>query len=137
MGTPDEIWSAVLELITDKPVLSWAANLRLERVEGGNVHLSVRPGHRDLLRFAQQQRERLAELMRGLLKRPVRVEITAASGDAITADGGSATTPVPAVRDTDTLSQQEAMSLPLVRQVFEHYDVALVDARKRKPDEHA
>lgn len=106
-------------------MLSWAADLQLVRIDGSDVHLSVRPGQRDLLRFAQQQRERLAELMRSVLKRPVRVEIAAPqhSADA---------PPPPTSANGDQLSQQEAMSLPLVRQVLEYFDATLVQAKRNK-----
>ena len=122
-----EVWASLLKSVGNKPSMGWLEALALNRMDERAVHLSLLPGRRDMQRFvaAPRQREQLAELFRGVLGRPVRVEVDL--GAPIT--GGSSATAVGGGTRQVRGEREEAMSLPLVREVMDTFDVVLIEAR--------
>ena len=136
-----EVWTRVLAAVADKASLGWVGSLRLQQFDGESAQLTTMPGRRELLRFVTPQRsEQLAQLFRQVLGRPVRVEI--GSGGQSDHDADAESDPVAGAgadphasslsRSSDTVERGRALDLPLVRQVMEHFDASVVDAR-RKP----
>ena len=135
---PSEIWQSVLAATAATPSLSWVTKLQLTKLDGQTAHISAPPGRRDLTRFAEQQRDRLEQLFRSVSDLPIRVRIESTSGKtAADARGGAAGEPgepgQTVADDTDRIDTKRAMALPLVRQVVEHFDVSVLDARKVSP----
>ena len=154
-GTPPDdtdLWQRVLDS-ANKPSLSWVSRFQLCRLEGRIAHVAPLPGHRDLLSFATQQRQRLADLLRACTGHPVEVRFVtdaaatpprpdpgseAASSsrpDPAARPGGNGTSPPAGQPGGGAVDQQTVMSLPLVRQVLERFDATLISAwRLDEPD---
>ena len=116
------VWEAVLAAVAETPSLSWVSNLTLTELNANMARLSVRSGQRDLLSFAQQQRERLEQLVKQVSGRSLRIEIEMLAGpdDRL----------VKPDRETGgAVDQKRALALPLVKQVLEHFDATLIEAR--------
>ncbi|MEX2215828.1 MAG: hypothetical protein WD768_17080, partial [Phycisphaeraceae bacterium] len=124
-GTPADIWAAVLHQVKGNGPLSWVESLSLRQIDERTASLSLVPGKRDMHRFVStdRQREQLASLLKQVLGRPVRVEIDAVGAASSTAVAGP--TSSQAIRS----QREEAMALPLVREVLNVFDASLVEAR--------
>ncbi|MCE9592066.1 MAG: hypothetical protein K8S99_16280 [Planctomycetes bacterium] len=142
-STPADPWAALLASIADKPQAAWVRSFTLRSLNEGVAHLAVRPGNRDMVSYATQRREDLAQMLGRIVGRPVRVEIDAAvsappvSRD-IDAPGGDAddapasTGPAnsnPALPSDRGRRMQDAMALPLVREVMNLFDATIVEVR--------
>jgi len=86
--------------------------------------LEVRPGERDMLKFVTpERRTTLAQMLGRIVGRPVRVEIESpAAGSqadrAVAGDGSRGP------------RAQDAMALPLVREVMDLFDATIIDVRR-------
>ncbi len=130
-----EVWAALLQSVGSKPSMRWIEALALVRLDDRAAHLSLLPGKRDMQRFVAgpRQREQLAELFRGVLGRPVRVEVDmGAAGSAGSANAGNfgaaAVAPGGPVRHGRG-DREESLALPLVREVMETFDAVLIESR--------
>ncbi len=99
--------------------------MTLKSLDQGTATLEPLPGQRDVLKFAASplRRDQLAGLLRQVLGRPVRVEITAPSSSAA-GDAPAAKGPPSA-----NAERQAATLLPLVQQVMDVFDVTIVGVR--------
>jgi hypothetical protein len=105
-----------------------------QRLDGGTIHVAPAPGRRDLLKFmTSQRREQLGQMLGQILGRPLRVQMASGSSPAPGRPAGPAPRARPAASEQE---RQEAMNLPLVRDLLEAFDVTLVDVG-RAPDREA
>ena len=125
-GDPRAVWNAVVACAQDKPSLRWVKNLELLRLDGREAQVRLMVANHDLHRFVSQQAQRLSELMQNVLDRPVHVQIAEPDDDGQPDDA------IPSAEQAQRVDQQTAMSLPQVRQVLEHFDADLIDARRDK-----
>ncbi len=158
---PHAAWSKLLEQVDQKPAMAWARQLGLKRFDQGVAYLAPLPGQRELAGFVTQpRREQLAEMLKSITGRPIRVElepITATTlNEAHPTNGHTPPTPGPAPSTTDQAAphahtptptrpggptpsdRQQALALPLVKQIMDVFDATLVDAQpadtKQAPD---
>lgn len=128
-ATPDKVWDALLQSISERPALSWIRWLRLVQLDSDCAHVAAVPGRREVMKFlTDRQKGQLAELLRPILGRPVRIQLedpppVPAEVDEPAAAGQDVTPAGP------RLSPRQALSLPLVRQVLEMFDADLVEVR--------
>lgn len=100
--------------------------LLLRRYDSGVALVAAPPGRRDLQRFLNGiGRDQLARQLTAIVGRPVKVEIEAP------ADAQPDLTPAPGSQGPSVM--QQAMTLPLVKQVMDVFDVTLVEARPDAP----
>jgi len=119
----DDTWAGVLDAVAEKPSMSWVRSLNLEKLKAGRAYVAPMPGRRELTKFLTPQRcEQLGEVFRKVLGRPVRVEIADPTGP-----------PPPHADKTppagDQIDHAKAVSLPTVRQVLDHFNAIVVEAR--------
>ncbi len=122
-ASPTELWPALLAGAAQRAPLSWVQNLTFRGFDGRTLKVAPAAGNRELTHFLTPARlDQLAQLAGSVLSQPVRVEL-----DAPTTPPPEAS-PAVAAQPTSN-SRQEAMSLPLVRQVQELFDTTVVDIR--------
>jgi len=129
---PAAIWSALLEHTADKPSASWVRGLEMRSFDGRRAVVTPLPGQRDLGKFLNAQRcEQLAAMIGQVIRKPVKVEVdTDAAGAAPPAGPGSGAAAEPDARGPaagPVMDRQQALALPLVRQVLELFDATLID----------
>jgi len=126
----------MLASIQNKPAFGWIRTLRLDRIEGNTAYLTLLPGQREMARFfGDRQRTQLAQMIGQLVGRPVKVEISIPAGLVTEGDeAGPGGPPGSGGRAAITAAQrQEVMSLPLVRELMEVFDLSLVEVRRQQP----
>jgi len=120
---PEEIWPALLSVIGNRPALHWVQSLTLTRIDGDQAHLAIQPGKRDLYRFiTQDKRDQLGQLLSSIVRRTLRVQISPPSAAAESANRPT--------NDNKQSNIQQAMALPLVRQVMETFDASIINVKK-------
>lgn len=121
-GDPAAAWNEVLAFVADKPALGWIRTFALKQLAGGVAKLIAQPGHREIYKFVtDQRREQLSQIFGSVLGSPVKIEIEPpASPSAV---NPSTTSAGPSSSQS---SLQQAMELPLVRQVMDLFDVQVV-----------
>lgn len=127
-----QLWQRVLEVVRQRPAMSWVAGLTLRGMEGNTATVAPTPGRRDLARFVTPQRaEQVAQVFSQVAGRPIRVEVEPTADDpAAPASPGGQGAPGAGANPASPGSQwQTAMALPLVRQVVEMFDATLVEVR--------
>ena len=121
------VWHAVMACVEGKPsLLHWVRNLELIRLGDREAMVRLTVADQNLHRFVSQQSQRLSELMQEVLGRQVYVQVADLDAAAQPND-----TP-PSAEQVEHVDQQTVMSLPLVRQVLEHFDADLIHARRDK-----
>lgn len=129
MPVGPELWQAALAQGAEQPSKSWIAALDLVEAGESTLTLRVRPGQRNLLGFLRRKQDELEQLLADLAGRGVKVRIEApASDEAEPADhrpGGR--------RGLSQQQKNEAMNLPLVRQVAQLFDASLIDVQEIRP----
>ncbi len=135
IGSPEDIWASVLTNVAGKFSLSWVQSLSLARLDDRTAVVALLPGKRDMQKFvaADRQREQLADLFKKVLGRPVRIEVEAAAGGAAPA---TTTGNLAAAARAGRTEREEAMALPLVKEVLGVFEAALVETypeRKNPP----
>jgi len=125
-GSPSDVWASVLRNVVGKFSLSWVQSLSLARLDDRTAVVALLPGKRDMQKFvaADRQREQLADLFKKVLGRPVRIEVEATAGSP--APAPSTANPSAATRAGRT-EREEAMALPLVKEVLGVFEAALVE----------
>lgn len=138
-SSPEMVWDAVLARVAEKPSMSWVKHLALRRIEGAQAHLLAVSGGRELIQFVTgPRREQLAELLKQVLGRPVRIEIAASSPESGSSAAASPNINGPrppgakraAVSPSDW---QKALTMPLVKQVLDVFDAAIVSIEPERP----
>jgi hypothetical protein len=129
---PAAIWSAVLEQTADKASAAWMRGLEMRSFDGRRAVVTTLPGHRDLAKFLNAQRcEQLALMIGQVIRRPVKVEVDAEAAAAPASEPGAreaaAEPEARAPAAGPAMNQQQALALPLVRQVMELFDASLLD----------
>lgn len=128
--SPRDIWAGVLRAVSDKPSLSWVRSLGLQTLDGQTARVAPLPGKQHVRRFiADRQRQQLADLIRPLIDRPVKVELIdepPKKGAAQPRGDDGEASPAPS-RPDGRGDRNEAMKLPLVQQVLEEFDATLID----------
>jgi hypothetical protein len=136
-ANPQAVWQKLLSDIQNKPAYGWIRSLRLDRFENSTAYLSLLPGQREMARFfGDRQRTQLAQMIGQLMGRPVKVELVIPAGLATDSsdDAGSSSPGAGNSRAAITAAQrQEVMSLPLVRDLMEVFDLSLVEVRRQQP----
>ncbi len=129
-----KLWSGLLKEIVDKPSMNWVRALELRRYEGGVAQIAVLPGQRDLARFATTAacQDQLARLLTTIAGRPVRIDLAASPSGAPPSELAAPDADSTANDSKPGLSAQQAMALPLVKQVMEVFDVTLVEVREEQ-----
>lgn len=117
-------WGALLASIADKPHAAWIRSFTLQSLEQDVAKLGVRPGERDMLKFVTpERRTTLAQMLGRIVGRPVRVEIESSpAGSQMDRSGALDASRGPRAQD--------AMALPLVREVMDLFDATIVDVRR-------
>ncbi|MCX5661783.1 MAG: hypothetical protein NTW19_19050 [Planctomycetota bacterium] len=111
----------------DKPSTNWVRSLRLRRFDSGVAVIAAPPGRRDLQKFLNGiGRDQLARQLTSIIGRPVKVEIEPP------ADAQPEPSPAGGANAGPSVMQQ-AMTLPLVKQVMDVFDVTMMDARPDTP----
>lgn len=128
-GPDDDPWAHVLaRAAANQATGAWVSALELAAVADGVATVRVRPGRRDMLRFmSDARRDQLARWLSEALSSGVRVRIEAPTDLASPTDDAPRHDAAPAAQG----DRQAAMALPLVRQVMEHFDAALVQVSRR------
>lgn len=123
--SPAEAWSALLVSIADKPQAGWIKSFTLRSLDNDLARLVVNPGARDMLKFVTaERREGLAKMLGAVIGRPLRVEIEAPSA----ADSAADTTPQGNADRGPRV--QDAVAIPLVREVMDLFDATIVEVRR-------
>lgn len=124
-GQTGEVWSAVLASVAGKAPLSWVGALELARLEGGQACLALKPGRRELYSFVAMpaRKEQLANLLKSVLGRPVRVEILPPTADV----NRGAAEASQAVQSQTKADWRTAAKLPMVQEVMEVFDAQIVE----------
>jgi len=125
-----EIWARVLEAAGGGRASGWLTSLELVSITERFARLTPCPGKRDILNFARHARatDQLSQWFSAALARRVRVEVvpradeSAAASDAPGTLSGTGPVGLPQQR-------QQALALPLVQQVLEHFDATLLGVR--------
>ncbi len=151
-GHVPDIWQRVLELIRQRPSMSWVKQLRLTEIDQANAVAKLQqPGRLNVARFiSERQHEQLAELFSQVFGKRVRVEIAASTGGGGDAndgnDRGNGNGNGGAVNLADRnasrtngssgqgtpdspIDRRALLSMPLVKMVADRFSVTLVDAR--------
>lgn len=115
-----------MQELGEKPSTAWIRGVQLRRLEAGVAVVAVPPGQRDLQRFLGGiGRDQLARQLTAAMGRPFRVEVEApAEPDTRESTASQPAGPSPL---------QQAMTLPLVKQVMDLFDVSIVDAHPARP----
>lgn len=110
--------------IADKPHAAWIRSFTLQSLEQDVAKLEVRPGERDMLKFVTpERRTTLAQMLGRIVGRPVRVEIESpAAGSQMDRSAAADASRGPRAQD--------AIALPLVREVMDLFDATIVDVRR-------
>ncbi len=125
IADPVAVSAALHAAVAGKPPLSWVNALDIRRVDARQVTFALRPGQRGRFAFVSNPRQqgRLESLLREVLGVTMRIDI-----EQPVADGGDDTTPAGAGQSLD---RQAALAMPLVREVMEVFnDAVIVDIRK-------
>lgn len=123
------VWSEVLRCVAEKRALSWMKSFELTRIDGRTAWIRSTVG-RDMTKFVtDRQRGQIAALLQSIVgdKLDIRVEKTSsASGDASPQENLSETQP------QKRLTHNDAMDLPLVKQVMDIFDAQIVNVREEE-----
>lgn len=120
---PAAAWNEVVAYVADKPALSWVKSFALRQLAGGVAKLVAQPGQRDMMKFVTtQRRDQLAQIFAGVLGSPVKIEIEAPAPPSAAPGSDRAVGGAPS-------AMQQALALPLVKQVMEIFDAQVVDVR--------
>lgn len=107
--------------ITLRPWMSWAEALELREWSGAIVKVAAKSSRPDAIKtISPQRREQLAAVFTKLLGRPMQVELVVPAPPA-----GAA----PADASGRVSTKQQAMNLPIVRNVMEIFDATLIEFR--------
>ena len=132
------VWAGVTQAVGDKPSMSWARGLTLRHLDETTARVAPLPGRRELAAFVDEKRRgQLADLLKPLLGRPVRVEIEAGDSTGLAGVGGgvgqgglASNAGLPRNGGAGTRAERDlAMGWPLVKQVMEVFDATLIDVR--------
>ncbi|MDX1681934.1 MAG: hypothetical protein R3336_02330 [Phycisphaeraceae bacterium] len=123
------MWEQLLETVASNRSASWLRDLEVVSLKQDLLTLQPRPGKRDLLSFVAGRRDQLVDLVASVAGR--RLDVQLVDRTATTDTPAPSTSQAPAPEGTD---REQAMSLPLVREVAELFDARLIDAR---PDDSA
>ena len=130
LSDPQGVWRALNERVAAASSFAWVDKVQLVKLdaEAGVCLLEPRTGQRDIAAFAgQRQRDRLAMELTKLTAKRFRVELAQPASPHAMQDTQESGAP-------KRLDRQQAMSLPLVRDVLDTFpDAVLVDSRKQKP----
>ena len=140
-GDIHQIWKSVSDAVEKKPAMAWVRHLSLVDVNQDTARVATRPGCHELSGFlTSQRRQQLADLLEPIIARPVRVELeiptdnkTVSDRDVEAVDHQEVWKPVASkvvadprfVRISQT-DRTRAMSLPIVKQIMDLFDVTLV-----------
>ena len=134
----DDLWRRLITAIDDRPTMSWARHLALVRLDQSVVHVTPQPGHRDLIGFVNaHRRQQLAELIKPILGRPIRVELDTANMQAsppLETAGGPHPPAGHAPPQPHPTDRAAAMNLPLVQQVMAVFDVTIMNINHLRPN---
>ncbi len=132
VGDPTALWQAALRDVANQPALAaLLRRLELARLGERQLELKLRTGERVFV--TQRQREQLGQVFAQLIGRPVQVEIKTAPGanDAAPdeaapnspgdSSSGNASGNNAARAASGQLTFEQAMELPLVRQVTQTF----------------
>jgi len=135
---PQAVQQALRQAIEGKGSMSWIRNLTVASVGDQTVRMRL-PERRDLARFVgPNQKQQLGDLLQSLLGRRVRVEFVSSpqpddpSFEAVTSDRDAASAREGAGESQgggSSPDRREALSLPLVKQVMQQFEVTLLDVR--------
>ncbi len=125
----EHLWSAAVEAVGDKPALGWINDLELVDVKDHRITLRIKPHVRSRARFMQAQSPVLEQLFAEAAGRRVKVAIEAPVVTE-TAEAEPEPQARPRARRISQTEKDQAMQLPLVREVANMFDATLVDLRK-------
>ena len=121
----------MLAALEDRPALSFLRSFRLTRLEEQRAELTVEPGQRQLIRFAEAKRAEIERLLGEAAGRRVEVRFAEPPEGELAAAEPEARSPAPGSE------REQAYSLPLVRALMEHFDLRLQHVERRKDGEAA
>ena len=126
-----ELWRAALAQHGKEARYQWMGHLEFLRFEDRAMRFRLRDGEGAMLGFIKSQLTVLEDLLSAMASEPVRVGVEAPLDDA-------PAKPRAAAQDPHRLTAEqrnEAMNLPLVRQVADLFDGRIVDVRDEESTE--
>jgi hypothetical protein len=127
-GLP-QAWAALIALADQKPSWRWMKHLKLAKHDDLLAVLSPSEElNAEQVRFLLSRRGQLAEELSKLTGRTIRIELQIA-GQTQDGSGAPGSAPMPQ-RGNVPVSLQDAMTLPLVRQVMDHFNASIMEVRR-------
>jgi hypothetical protein len=135
-----QLWPALIRELVTRPWMSWTEALELRDWSGSLVKVGAKAGRLDVLKtISPQRREQLAAVLAKITGRPIQVELIMPPPPSAGSTGDSSVPP--GSPDTGqggrVTSKQQAMNLPLVKQVMEVFNATLVEFRVMEDESKA
>jgi hypothetical protein len=122
---------ALKRRLADRRAFAWLDQFTITELTEQRVTLAPRPGQRGMTSLVtDKRRAELADQLKQILGRPVQVRLGEPPEQSAEETGGEASTPASKTGG----ARQQAMELPLVREVLEQFpNASLTDVRREQP----